>query len=197
MARHARSGRNKLLDFEAARARRDGKAWMKRHGLSSKPDKASYSRAFLVVLVALPLAAFSAVFFWQGPPQAAALPTSSVDRESAHFPICDGPVRVTCVVDGDTIWYRGEKIRIADINTPEVSSPGCAYEAQLGSRATNRLQVLLNQGAFTLEPEGSGRDEDDYGRKLRVITRAGESLGGQLVAEGLAEPWRGYRSNWC
>jgi hypothetical protein len=30
-----------------------------------------------------------------------------------------------------------------------------------------------------------------------VVKRAARSLGGQLVAEGLAEPWRGQRSDWC
>ncbi len=31
--------------------------------------------------------------------------------------------RRTCVVDGDTIWLEGVKIRIADIDTPEISQP--------------------------------------------------------------------------
>ena len=47
-----------------------------------------------------------------------------------------GFVRITCVVDGDTFWLDGTKYRIADINTPEVSSPQCAREAEMGRRAT-------------------------------------------------------------
>lgn len=66
------------------------------------------------------------------------------DREQATFPICGSAKRITCVVDGDTIWYRGTKIRIADIDTPEVSDPGCAREAQMGGKATYRMQYLLN-----------------------------------------------------
>ena len=58
-----------------------------------------------------------------------------------------------------------------------------------------RLIALLNAGPFTLEIEG--RATDRYGRALRVVKRGGHSLGGELVREGLAEPWRGRRSNWC
>jgi endonuclease YncB( thermonuclease family) len=77
----------------------------------------------------------------------------------------------------------------------EVSEPDCAYEAELGADATRRLTQLLNADPFTLKP--IDRATDKYGRKLYVITRAGESLGGQLVSEGLAEEWQGYRRDWC
>ena len=117
------------------------------------------------------------------------------DSEAALFQRCTGPARVTCVVDGDTIWYRSEKIRLADINAPEVSQPACAAEAALGERATRRLTELLNAGPFSLGRDG--RDSDRYGRKLRVITRHGASLGLTLEAEGLAEHWQGRRGDWC
>jgi len=99
------------------------------------------------------------------------------------------------VVDGDTFWYRGLKVRIADINAPELSHPGCAYEAQLAEAATRRLTQLLNAGPFSLEVEG--RETDRYGRALRVVMRGGKSLGAVLEREGLAEHWRGRRSDWC
>ena len=117
------------------------------------------------------------------------------DPEAARFASCSGSSRVTCVVDGDTIWYRGNKIRLADINAPEVSQPGCAQEAALGARATRRLTELLNAGPFSLLRDG--RDVDRYGRLLRVITRRGTSLGSKLENEGLAEHWQGRRGSWC
>jgi len=121
------------------------------------------------------------------------------DREAARFTLCKGAHRVTCVVDGDTFWYRGQKIRIADINAPEVSKPHCEREADLGNRATDGLLALLNSGPFTLAPneDGTGRGNDRYGRLLRTVTRGGASLGGELVSEGLAEHWKGFRGNWC
>jgi endonuclease YncB( thermonuclease family) len=117
------------------------------------------------------------------------------DREAARFALCSGPHRTDCVVDGDTFWYRGEKIRLADINTPETSRPACRREADLGAAATARLRALLNQGPFTLA--AGTRDRDRYGRLLRTVTRGGESLGAALVREGLAETWMGRRGTWC
>jgi len=114
---------------------------------------------------------------------------------SPQFAIC-GRVRRTCVVDGDTFWLDGTKIRIADIDTPEIGQPRCDYEYELGMRATRRLVDLLNAGPFELRTIGN-RDEDQYGRKLRVVTRNGRSLGDQLVSEGLARTWTGRREPWC
>jgi endonuclease YncB( thermonuclease family) len=100
------------------------------------------------------------------------------------------------VIDGDTFDYAGERIRVADIDTPEVRG-GCPFETALAARATARMRVLLAQGPFELHPLANGRDEDRYGRKLRIVTRGGRSLGDMLVAEGLARTWTGRREPWC
>jgi endonuclease YncB( thermonuclease family) len=99
------------------------------------------------------------------------------------------------VVDGDTFWDEGVDIRIADIDAPETHPPRCQAEADLGRRATLRMQELLNAGPFTLKP--IDRDQDQYGRKLRIVMRDGRSLGMQLVDEGLARRWTGSRKPWC
>ena len=125
----------------------------------------------------------------------AALPRPSGRLVERQFSVCGSGKRITCVVDGDTIWLEGEKIRIADINTPEVSSPACATEARLAAQATRRLRELLNEGPFEVRREG--RDEDRYGRKLRTIHRGGQSLGDVLVSEGLAHAWKGRKESWC
>jgi micrococcal nuclease len=101
-----------------------------------------------------------------------------------------------CVIDGDTFFFAGEKIRIADIDAPETGGAQCANEAELGARATSRLQELLNEGPFELRGYQS-RDTDRYGRKLRVVVRDGRSIGDTLVAEGLARRWSGRRLPWC
>ena len=51
-----------------------------------------------------------------------------------------GTVRV---IDGDTFDFGGERIRIADIDTPEVRGR-CPYETELAARATGRMRELLN-----------------------------------------------------
>lgn len=100
------------------------------------------------------------------------------------------------VIDGDTFVYRSERIRIADIDAPEVHGR-CAFETNLAAQATARMRALLFQGPFELHLLASGRDRDVYGRQLRIVTRNGRSLGDQLVAEGLARTWTGYREPWC
>jgi micrococcal nuclease len=115
---------------------------------------------------------------------------------SGYFRLCAERRLQNCVIDGDTIRYGGVKIRLADIDTPEVFSPKCGSEAALGQQATERLLELINAGPFELVPAGS-RDEDRYGRKLRTIERNGRSLGDTLIAEGLARRWDGARRSWC
>ncbi|WP_185171561.1 thermonuclease family protein [Rhizobium phaseoli] len=121
--------------------------------------------------------------------------TRVADSSSAAFSICGADHHVNCVVDGDTFWFQGEKIRIADIDTPELSPPRCEAERIKGEAAKARLLALLNGGKFSLA--AGWRDEDKYGRKLRTVTRSGHSLGNTLVGEGLARRWDGARHGWC
>jgi micrococcal nuclease len=99
------------------------------------------------------------------------------------------------VIDGDTFALAGARIRIADIDAPEVHGR-CASETALAARATARMGALLAAGPFTLARIGA-RDRDVYGRQLRIVMRGGRSLGDQLVAEGLARTWTGHREPWC
>ena len=125
-------------------------------------------------------------------------PTSgpgAVDALRARFGFCHSGGGTNCVVDGDTFWFAGQKYRIADIDAPETHPARCPAEAALGARSTKRLQQWLNDGAFALE--SIDRDADRYGRKLRIVTRDGNSAGAALVAEGLARPWEGNRRPWC
>ena len=85
--------------------------------------------------------------------------------------------------------------QIPNPNPPEPGDPCCPQEVGLVASATARLTELLNAGPFTLA--AGDRDHDRYGRALRVVSRGGESLGDTLTAEGLAEPWRGRRGDWC
>ncbi len=122
-------------------------------------------------------------------------PIIASDTLSAGFTLCPGPVRANCVVDGDTFWFSGEKIRIADIDAPEISEPECPAERQLGEITRDRLLQMLNEGRFRLT--AGWRDEDRFGRKLRIVSRSGKSLGERLVEEGLARRWNGPDFSWC
>ena len=125
--------------------------------------------------------------------QPASLGTStSISRTLA---MCSAGRGSNCVIDGDTFRLDGQSIRIADIDTPEARNYRCAAEKALADRATARMRQLLNAGPFELAPYE--RDQDQYGRKLRIIRRDGQSLGQVLVAEGLARSWDGARHPWC
>lgn len=195
--RQRSSGKHKVQQAWASEARRAGRA-----RLRPARQPAGISGRALVYMVCIGL-----LLGWYGPDwierldqpmagvplrsQSAVVPA---DNLSAAFGFCHSG-GVNCVVDGDTFRFHGEKIRIADIDTPETHGPRCAAEGELGAQATRRLQTLMNEGPFSLE--SGDRDTDRYGRTLRVVTRKGQSIGNQLVTEGLARHWDGARRPWC
>ncbi|MDB5715600.1 MAG: thermonuclease family protein [Sphingomonadales bacterium] len=121
--------------------------------------------------------------------------SASSQGNKTQFGYCFSGGGTNCVVDGDTFWIDGEKVRIADIDAPETHQPRCPQEKALGDAATERLHALLNAGSFRLA--SISRDTDRYGRKLRIVVRNGSSIGEELVAEGLAREWDGARHPWC
>jgi hypothetical protein len=181
----------KILPF-----RRAGQARV-RPATFRRPRRRRGPRRVLAVLAVLTLAAFAV---WLTRPGAGAVIPAAAgpdDREAARFAPCGGPVQGTCVIDGDTIIYRGERIRLADLDAPEIREPACAEEAALGEQAKLRLAALLNAGPFRIEPNPSGRAVDNYGRSLRLVTRGGQSLGAVLIAEGLAGGGGWEKRDWC
>jgi micrococcal nuclease len=66
----------------------------------------------------------------------------------AQFTTCFTGRGTNCVVDGDTFWFSGKKIRISDIDAPETDPPNCQREADLGRQATAQLKDLLNAGPW-------------------------------------------------
>jgi len=103
------------------------------------------------------------------------------------------------VTDGDTFSLDGEKIRIANIDAPEIHRAQCDAERRLGLVARRRLAQLLEGGAFEIlrgDPE-TGRKIDRYGRTLATIRRGGRDVGEILIEDGLARPWAGRRQPWC
>jgi endonuclease YncB( thermonuclease family) len=99
------------------------------------------------------------------------------------------------VVDGDTFYIGGEKVRIAGIDAPETHPSRCADEARLGNAATEQLHALLNSGAVTMTP--IDRDRDRYGRLLRNVAVNGADVGAALISTGVAREYGGVRRSWC
>jgi endonuclease YncB( thermonuclease family) len=130
--------------------------------------------------------------FWFSIP---ALSATGAKQVRASFGFCHTGGGYNCVVDGDTIWIEGQDVRIADIDAPETHEYGCQSEKDLGDRATRRLNNLVNSGPVTLS--SIDRDEDVYGRKLRLVFVNGVSVGDTLVNEGLARYYRDGKQPWC
>jgi micrococcal nuclease len=179
--RRLRVGSPRMLpSLRAAHEQRRRNSWLTTIGLA-------------VVAFVASAAIFSVALPYVMPKQQAIARTA--DLISVSLPMCRNGQGLDCVIDGDTFRLGGQSIRIADIDTPEVRNYGCAAEKALADRATARMRELLNAEPFELRPYT--RDEDQYGRKLRIVARDGQSLGQILVAEGLARPWDGARHPWC
>lgn len=105
--------------------------------------------------------------------------------------LCASPM----VHDGDTIRCGTERIRIANIDAPELpDSPKCqdrrrSYawcDNSKGYQARDALRALLTGRRVQIERLGVDR----YGRTLARVTVGGEDAGAYLVGLGLARWWR-------
>ncbi|MDP1731549.1 MAG: thermonuclease family protein [Devosia sp.] len=93
--------------------------------------------------------------------------------------------------DGDSLRLRGDRIRLLDIDAPELDQ--ICWEAEggewpCGRAAHRRLVDLLRQGATSCQPQ----KQDTYGRTLASCTVGGRDLGAVLVSEGMAIAHGGY-----
>ena len=118
----------------------------------------------------------------------------SAGEHRLRFSMC-GATRVTCVVDGDTIWLNGVNLRLESYDTPEPYDQICggANEVALAHKASARLLQLLNSNAFSIETSG----QDRYGRTLGTLRIGGQDVGDILIREGLARSWPNGREFWC
>jgi hypothetical protein len=78
--------------------------------------------------------------------------SGATSKVSVVFQKCATGTRQACVVDGDTIWLNGQKIRVADIDTPEVNEPKCSSELALGNAP--RIECLNSSTKIRSNSEG-------------------------------------------
>ncbi len=76
-------------------------------------------------------------------------------------------------VDGDTIRYGTDRIRIRGYNAPELSEPGGRDDAL-------RLERLLQEGTISIVPHG----HDVYGRTLADVFVNGQNVAEVMTGEG-------------
>ena len=120
--------------------------------------------------------------------------------------IMPGPFRFTVVrvIDGDTfqatipVWLGQDvtvKVRLEQIDAPEMYRSKCAHEKQLARQARDFVANWLQQTGLVLE----NISYDKYGGRVNATVRSpnGETLGAALRAAGLARPYKGRRESWC
>ena len=105
--------------------------------------------------------------------------------------LCAAPA----VHDGDSIRCGRERIRIANIDAPELpDSPKChdrraSYawcDYKLGFAARDALSAFLASGPVKVQRVGT----DAYGRTLAIVMVNGKDAGKYLVQHRLARRWR-------
>lgn len=106
------------------------------------------------------------------------------------------------VHDGDTLRCGSERIRLDNIDAPELrgssrcstqsrqslagsaNPPWCDYE--LGEASGAALRAFVASGRVSIERHGVDR----YGRTLASVSVNGRDAGAYLVSRGLARWWR-------
>lgn len=103
------------------------------------------------------------------------------------------------VIDGDTVQIDGERIRIANIDAPEIHQAKCDAERRLAEVARSRLKALMSDGTIDIErgDPRDGRLKDRSGRTLARVYVEGQDVGRIMIDERLARPWTGKRQPWC
>lgn len=111
---------------------------------------------------------------------------------ATDFPVCKGGHRVTCVVDGDTFWLKGEKIRPEGFDAPEMGKPKCSGPAAGAVEARSALAQLLGSGAIEVTPTGRS-----YDRTLARVTVDGRDIARTMIEAGHGRRYRPGQQPWC
>lgn len=94
-------------------------------------------------------------------------------------------LQVVRISDGDTlIITTGEKVRLLQIDTPEISPAEC-----YGAQAHKALISLIGKSSVTFESDSVSDDQDQFGRKLRYVKVGKTNLNLKLVQIGAATPY--------
>jgi endonuclease YncB( thermonuclease family) len=111
------------------------------------------------------------------------------------MPPCEGGAHRNCVVDGDTIWINGAKIRLANVDAPETDAR-CANEERLAGEARRTLSRLVSGQPIVIHAQG----RDRQGRLLARLSTPRGDVGERLIGWEIAVPWQrnsAAANPWC
>ena len=102
--------------------------------------------------------------------------------------------------DGDTCYVMlngaNTKIRLLELDTPEISKPKCEAELELGLKARDYLNNLIDNAA-TIEFK-TDYAEDYFGRILSYLIIDGEDVSANIVSKNLGVVYdRDNKTDWC
>ena len=139
---------------------------------------------FAAALAVLVIAISAATIFRDDPGAAA---------RAKRFAQCYNADGANCVLDGATLYVRGNKVDIAGVQAPQIQGARCTAERNQGIEAAVRLADLLNSGNVTVSAPFS----DPYGRAVRKVRVNGADVAGTLIDAGVAREYDGSGQGWC
>lgn len=105
------------------------------------------------------------------------------ERSSASPSAASASSAAFQIIDGDTVRYNGERLRLLVIDAPEISSPRCPAEYQAGIAAKNELSDFMFGRLVTVHYSGR---RDVFGRPLVHLSVDGKDAGKHLLSANLA-----------
>ena len=102
--------------------------------------------------------------------------------------------------DGDTCYVMIDgnkaKIRLLELDTPEISKPKCEVELELGLEARDYLNKLItNASSVEIKTE---YEKDYFGRTLAHLIIDGEDASAKIRSNNLGVMYeRGNKLDWC
>ena len=102
--------------------------------------------------------------------------------------------------DGDTCYVtvdgKNNKIRLLELDTPEISKPKCDEELELGLKARDYINNLI-ENASSIEFKTEYK-EDYFGRILSYLIIDGEDVSAKIVSNNLGVVYdRNNKNDWC
>ena len=102
--------------------------------------------------------------------------------------------------DGDTCYVtvdnENTKIRLLELDTPEISKPKCDQELQLGFKARDYLNSLI-MNASSIEFKTDYK-KDYFGRILSYLIIDGEDASAKIISNNLGVVYdRNSKQDWC
>lgn len=114
----------------------------------------------------------------------------SLGAKPGAFAFCGRSGLNNCVMDGNTFWMKGVKMKLAGIEVPQTDQARCMEERARGFSAKVRLRDMLNSGSFQVAAGGQGAE-------VKAMSKSGISFADQLIKEGLARRAGSASPSWC